>query len=165
MNAPMKMIPIEQADRDQLKEFAETYLGMNFPNNTKEETMRAKVKAAWSKPEIPVADREAQAEAAQAEVEGQQGTPPPPVTAEQQRQPDKVRVIIARTDEAGGDEPVPVGVNGRVMLVPRGEEVDIPPSYYEALQHAVKNIYERDDQGNLVPEPRKVPAYPIQRIA
>jgi hypothetical protein len=79
--------------------------------------------------------------------------------------PEKVKILIARTEDAGGDEPVPVGVNGPIMLVPRGEPVEIPYAYYEVLKNAVKDIYDPLPDGGMNPVPRKVPAYPFQRLA
>jgi hypothetical protein len=151
-----KKIKLNEATEPQLRSFAESYLGMTFPANTKPETIRAKVMAAWTKEEIMVEDEEPKAA-----LTGQ----PPRTPKGKEPSPDKVRIIIQRTEEAGGDEPVPVGVNGKIMLVPRGEEVEIPVSYFEVLKNAVKDIYEPIKEGGINPVPRKVPSYPFQRLA
>ncbi|WP_022727224.1 hypothetical protein [Fodinicurvata sediminis] len=150
-----KKIPIAEATEQQLRDFAESYLGISVPHNTKLETLRAKVSQAWTKDEIIVEVADAH--------QAQEGTPPPPATPEQQPPGKKqVRILIQRTDEPGGDEAVPIGVNGRVMLVPRGQEVDIPEDYYQVLKNAVTHRYEALPDGGINPEPRKVPAYPFQ---
>lgn len=152
-----KKIPLSEASEVQLRDFAEAYLGMTFPANTKPETIRAKVSAAWTKEHILVSE---------ADENPKQTAPkaqPPKVNGSEA--PEKVKIIISRTDEAGGDEPVFVSVNGRGMLVPRGEEVEVPYPYFEVLNHAVKDVYEPLKDGGINPIPRKVPAYPFQRVA
>lgn len=153
-----KKIALKAATQAQLRAFAQAYLGMSFPPNAKTEAIRSKIRAAWTKEEIPI-------EAPEAVEDTPQGTRPPSVTAEQRPPgPQKIKIIIQRTDEPGGDEPVPLGVNGRVMLVPRGEEVEIPTAYFEVLKNAVTHRYEALKEGGLNPVPREVPMYPFQRI-
>lgn len=153
-----KKIPLAEATAEQIRAFGQTYLGLSFPANTREETMRAKVAAAWDKPDIIVDEAEPQATP--------QGATPPPVTDAQQPPKRKmVRVLIHRTDDDGGDEAVPLGVNGRVMLVPRGKEVDIPSTYYEVLRNAVTHRFESYKEGGINPVPREVPLYPHHVIS
>lgn len=155
-----KTVPLKEATAEQMRTFAKNSLGMAFPANTKEETMRAKIASAWAKPEIPVASADAD------DADALPPSPPRPVTAEQQKPGKKmVRIIIAQTEEPGGADPVPVGVNGSVMIIPRGKEVDIPLAYFEVLKNAVQDRYVTDEEGNILAEPRKVPAYPWQRVA
>ena len=153
-----RQIPIEQASHAELLQFARDTLGLNLPPNTKVTTLRAKISAAWSKDHINLPVTEA-------EETTQVGSDPQPVTAEQQvPNADKVRIKIAITEEAGGNEPVPVGVNGRIMLIPRGKEVDIPVSYFEILEHAIAYKYDPMPEGGMNPVPREVPMYPFQVI-
>lgn len=154
-----KKININDATEKQLRWFAEAYCGLAaFPGNTKIETIRSRVAAAWGKDEIIVQDDE--------ENKPMVGYNPHPVLDSQQK-PDRkiVRLIIQRTDEAGGDDAVPLGVNGRIMLVPRGKEVDIPAEYFEVLKNAVVHRYESLPDGGMNPVPRPIQAYPFQRIA
>lgn len=150
-----KKIALAEASEAQLRTFAEDYLGMTFPANTKVETLRAKIKSAWTKDEISVADA-----APEEPLVGQA----PPTPKGQEIAPGKVKIIIQRTDDSGGDEPVPIGVNGKVMLVPRGEEVGIPMAYFRVLENCVTYRYESLKDGGINPIPRKVPLYPFQRI-
>lgn len=156
-----KKIPIEEATVEQLRAFASAYLGLDIHGSTKEENVRARVAKAWGKPEILVPD------AGEDEtVVARGGQPPHPVTAAHQP-PDKgkVRLIIQRTDDSGGNDPVFVSVNGRAMLVPRGKEVEIPYRYFRALEKAVIYRYEPLPDGGIDPVPRKIPLYPFQRVA
>lgn len=41
----------------------------------------------------------------------------------------------------GVQNPLPIGVNGSVMVVPTGEPVEVPYRFYEALKNAVKRTY------------------------
>jgi hypothetical protein len=76
---------------------------------------------------------------------------------------EKVRIVIHRSEAVGGDEAVAVGVNGRIMLIPRGEPVMVPRPYVEALEHAERIIYDQITlpEGQMELRPRKVPAYPF----
>ena len=76
-----------------------------------------------------------------------------------------MRIHVNITEEAGGNEPVPVSVNGKVMLIPRGKDVDVPAEYVEVLQHAISHKYDPLPDGGMNPVPREVPLYPFQRVA
>jgi len=147
-----KKVLLKDATGPQMRAFAQTHLGMEFRHNEPNEKVRAAIAQAWAKDEIIVVEEEPQAKKASTQRE------PGPVA-------DKVRLIVQRTEEAGGDEPVPVGVNGRIMLIPRGEEVEIPVPYFEVWKNAIRYIYDANKEGGLNPVPRQVPAYPFQRLA
>ncbi|KKK79022.1 hypothetical protein LCGC14_2837670 [marine sediment metagenome] len=152
-----RQVKIAEATHDQLLKFARETLGFNSPPNIGRETLVARISVAWTKDYITVA--EAAAEVSQA------GPQPLPQTAEQEA-PEKpmVRINIHITEEAGGNEAVPVGVNGRIMLIPRGKDVDIPYTYYEVLKHAVMKKYDPMPDGGMNLVPREVPTYPFQVI-
>ncbi len=153
----MKLIPLSEATTAQLRTFAQDTLGIALKANASKEQVRAKVESAWDR-DIPVV--EAMPEPTLA------GDQPIPVTAEQLNiEPGKVRINIGIQEEAGGLEPIPVGVNGKIMLIPRGIDVDIPEPYLEALAHAITFKYDPmpDDMG-INPVPRKVQLYPFQII-
>lgn len=48
-----------------------------------------------------------------------------------------IRVTVSSTSMPGGKHPVPVGVNGRVVVIQRDKSVDLPMRYYYALENAV----------------------------
>ena len=77
-------------------------------------------------------------------------------------------IRLARTEEAGGEEAVPVGVNGDVMLVPRGEDVPVRLPYVEVLRHAQKIVYTQrleEDGLRIRYIPHIVPRYPIESMS
>lgn len=76
---------------------------------------------------------------------------------------DKVRIIIPASDAPGGQDPVPVSVNGSAMLIPRDQECEIPYPYYEALKNAVRQVFTPLSDGGISP-PKSVPAYPFSRV-
>ena len=75
-----------------------------------------------------------------------------------------VKVIIQSSDAPGGQDPVPVSVNGSAMLIPRDVEAEIPFEYYEALRNAVRQHYTPLPDGGLS-EPKDVPAYAFSKVA
>lgn len=159
MNREIKLADATDA---QLRAFANGTLGLNLPPHTKDSTVLARVHAAWDKEHINVAEEPEQAAGAQA------GDAPPNPDAKQDaksKKDGKVRVYINETEDSGGADPVVVGVNGKVMLIPRGEEVEIPYPYFEVLKNAVTHKYEMLPDGGMNPIPRKVFLYPFQRVA
>lgn len=74
----------------------------------------------------------------------------------------KITVIVDKSDEAGGDQPVPVCVNGRNMFVPRGEPVAIRYPYYVALVNAKRLVVEQTRDNQTFE--RTVQAYPFQTV-
>lgn len=157
-------VPLKEATREQMMQFGQTVLGLSIPGNIGDETLRAKITEVWDKDDI-VLPLAAETPASP------EGDPPAPVTEDQQaaaadkKAAEKVTIILQRTEDAGGDEPVPVSVNGKCMLIPRGEEATIPRPYYEVLKNAVTHRYESVKDGGINPTPRKVPAYPFQVVS
>lgn len=79
---------------------------------------------------------------------------------------DCMMILIPEEDSPGGQDDVPIGVNGVVFQVKRGVPVALPLEYIEVLNNAVEFIYPqtRDGQRGMV-EPRKVPAFPYQIVS
>lgn len=73
-----------------------------------------------------------------------------------------VTVLVYEGQEDGGKRPVPVGVNGTIILVPRGKPVQLPYRYYEALKNAERVTYSEGADGELLEH--KMAAYPFQTI-
>ncbi len=153
----MKLIPIAEATGPQLRTFAQDTLGIDIRAKDSAEQIRAKVQMAWDR-DIPVNEPNPAPTLA--------GDQPKPVTNEQlEPEEGMVRIFIGIQEEAGGSDPVPVGVNGRIMLIPRGKNVDIPERYLEALQHAVTFKYDPLEDGmGINPVPREVQLYPFQVV-
>ena len=77
----------------------------------------------------------------------------------------EIRIVIHTQDKPGGEDPVQVGVNGKLMLIPRGEPQWVPESYVEVLNNAVEYVYAeyQGGTGNLggLQKPREVKSYPF----
>jgi len=56
--------------------------------------------------------------------------------AEKPKGQKKIRVMINQQDGPDGKFDVPLGVNGKVLLIKRGAEVEIPEEYYFVLRDA-----------------------------
>lgn len=78
-------------------------------------------------------------------------------------------VIIEILATAVEKEPVPVALNGRMMLIPRGRPVTISREYFNVLRDARQEIYAEyegpkpgtfDDEGGGLGEAMIVQAYP-----
>lgn len=67
-------------------------------------------------------------------------------------------INIAAAPVEGGDRAVPVRVNGRTMLIPRGKRVMVPEEYVEAIRNASETIWNMTEHG--LSDPREVPSYP-----
>jgi len=76
----------------------------------------------------------------------------------------KVKVNIAKSEQAGGDRHVFLAVNGAEFLVQRGEPVDIPYPVYEALKNAVEWKYFQDQETREMKKV-EVPRYPFQVLS
>jgi len=152
-----KQVPISNAKADELRAFASKHLGLEVPDSMVKAEVISLIKSAWPKDHILVEDGE----------NPHQSAPRPDVVMDpfSTLKPGYVRLIVQIVDEPGGDEHVPVGVNGKVMLIPRGKEVDVPHRYFEALSHAIRHVYDALRDGGINPVPRKVSAYPHQVIA
>lgn len=73
---------------------------------------------------------------------------------------EKMTILIAVQDGPGGSEPVPVGVNGQIMVIPRGKPVDVPKAYVHALSNANRAHWETNSNGELTTM-RFVPTHPF----
>lgn len=183
MTEPKSMtINMRDATASQLAKFASEILGLNVTPQLGRDKIIAKIEAAGHQPDTAASDRTitlqvepdsptATQVADKSDDKGGADDVAGLSIAEQQarqasvnRERDAriVTINIARTDEAGGDEMVPVGVNGIVMAIPRGQPAPIRWPYFVALLHAVKHIHEpKGPNREMDPNPRKVPVYPF----
>ncbi len=72
-------------------------------------------------------------------------------------------IVVAAAEGEGGDKPVVCRVNGVNFLIPRGKKVWVPKRYVEALEHAVRDVYDSTENG--LSEPRQVQSYPFSIAA
>lgn len=147
----MKTININEATAPQLVAFAQTQLNIEgVSTSLSKAAIIAKIKAVgYDQDTIEVEDASPKASAAAAN--GSEGRK-------------MVTVYIPSSNEPGGQDPVPVSVNGSAMLIPRDQESPIPYEYYEALKNAVRQVYTPLPDGGMSP-PKDVPAYPFSRVA
>jgi hypothetical protein len=86
------------------------------------------------------------------------------LTPEQRKRRDAqiVNLIISKqTGVPGGDEDVPMIVNGSLMLLPRGKPIDVRWPYFYALTKAVQEIFEPMPDGGIPSKGNEVPLYPF----
>jgi hypothetical protein len=156
-------VPIDKASVKQLRAFAQNHLGMDPHPSSNRETVLALIKAAWDKPDIILPNEDAPEAVQPAE---KVVAPAVVAQAEKNKVEKTVTVFINVTEESGGSDPIPVGVNGRIMLIERGKNQVIPESYFEVLMHAVEHRYEPMQDGRgMNPIPKQVPKFPLQRVA
>lgn len=67
-------------------------------------------------------------------------------------------ITVHASPEEGGDRPLPVRVNGKTMLIPRGKREMVPEEYVEAIRNAKETVYNMNSHG--LSDPREVPSYP-----
>ena len=150
----MTKIPLAQASATQLREFAQVNYGLEIAESQKNKNRilerLSTVGFDGDYIELPEAHAPVSAPRAktdQADADGRE----------------MVTILIPNEEKPGGEEPVPVAVNGKLMYIPRGEPVPIPRPYLEVLQNAVQDIYSEfdgDDLGGLK-TPRRVHSYPF----
>ncbi|MBF0136135.1 MAG: hypothetical protein H7833_05765 [Magnetococcus sp. DMHC-1] len=135
-------VVLAEASRSQMQEFARDLLGINLPRNLGAETMRERIRQAGFE-EIDVKEEQSEEKNdLENNVEG-----------------DAMRIHLQRSDGKGGDRPVPVAVNGSLMLIPRGKPVQVPRKFVEALQNARTTHFEQDENGEF--HPRETLSYPF----
>jgi hypothetical protein len=154
-------VKLSDATPAQLRYFAEVVLGIPLgPNpNIKAETLIAKIASVgYQRDEIAVPESVGQPVATVTAAIATGEAPSP--------EAEPVRtILINRSDEPGGDQPVWVSVNGRGMFIPRGVPAKIKQRYVDVLRNAVRTVYE---QGSGTHDPivaRDVQAYPFSIIA
>ncbi len=164
-----RKIKIAEADYETLSNYCRDTLGIEVKAKTPLPALRAKVSTATGgNTEITIFEGEdispvikaAAAQQAEAIIpRANQGKPDPLKYDSDEEPPERVEVQIHVQDRPGGSEPVQIGVNGKLMLVPRNKRVSIPWAYFEVLSKAVETRYDPLPEGGLS-EPRYVHRYP-----
>jgi hypothetical protein len=158
-----RRIPLNDATHDQLLQYGQTVLGLPFAPVWKIETMIAKILEA--RPGLDFIEIEMDdAPAAQANPSAPPDIPAELKAAAVPSGDDWVTIRLGADPGKGGDRDKDVGVNGQIMMIPRGKDVAIPRSYYMALLNTEQLIYETDKNGNLLHPPRKVQRFNIAHI-
>lgn len=153
-------IKLADASTEQLRWFASSYLNLEVSPSDNASSLRVAISRAWDDAEISVPSdmagesKKAPRKTAAAPAPGAALAP-----KDSSRDP-RVTLIISRQDGPGGDRPVEVGVNGTLILIPRGEPATVAYRYYEALKNAVQTVYEQTPDGDIIG--RDVHTYPFQ---
>jgi len=74
-----------------------------------------------------------------------------------------VRVLIHKTANDQGQDTVSIGVNGKVWLLKRGEEIEVPPGVASALKDAVRYEVGYDPSNHSTPV-NEVQSYPFSIV-
>lgn len=151
-----KEIPLKNATVAQLREYAGNVMGLHLEENLRQPQIVSKIRQANPDLQsITVFDESGDDAPVKA-------TPPTPAGPTPPR-PGRTRLMIQTSEITGGDRPIQVSVNGSMMLIPRGELVDVPDPFAEVLKNAVETRYEerRDADGNIIMVPRHVARFPV----
>ncbi len=170
----LKRLSMEEATVPQLRWFAETRLETKPPKSMSDaKKLRNFIGVlGWEHnyieiPDSPAAIKEPGKPMAQA-VAGTTRTGKGRVGDDASSKNDpRVVLTIPNEDKPGGSRPVPVAVNGKLILLPRNEEISIAYRYYEALKNAKETRYRevKDVFGNVIDyEPFEVPSYPFNTV-
>lgn len=142
---------LADASKAQLTTFATTTLGLELGSRDTANDIRAKIAAAgFTDAEIEVEDEASGEKSAQ-------------LTPDDVADRDTVLINIPQQDGIGGNEAVPVGVNGKVARIMRGVDVRVPVEYVEVLKNATKTVYDRGPNQELINE-RQVPSIPFSIV-
>ncbi|GAB5434794.1 MAG: hypothetical protein EpisKO_41640 [Epibacterium sp.] len=137
---PVKRVMIEDANEKQLRDFVTILMGLEVKADaTKDEMMNLLEVAGYHLPDIPTMQR-----ADDAPLFSDATGAPRPRTFTHKfggKERECVAIFINQEDKPGGEEPVPVSVNGVQLWVPRGERCVIPAEYVEVLENAEKFVY------------------------
>lgn len=127
-----KTVTIEEATASQLRNFATVGMQLEMGPTTNGPTIISKLReAGFSGDVIPIiqvaspSDNATSFDRSVFEEEGRK----------------YCRINIPANDKPGGQDPVPVGVNGTVIALPRGKDIQVPVEYVEVLKNAVAYHY------------------------
>lgn len=143
--------PIAECTAAELRAFATESCGLDISASSNRAQIVAKLSTVWEKDFITV-------------VQVERAEHPPVPTAQDD---EYVTVVIAKSEEAGGDQPVWVSVNGRGLWIERGKPQRIHKRYEHVLKNAVRTVYDQVPASNGQPGdmvPRDVPSYPYTVI-
>lgn len=121
-------IDLKTASLAELKQYARDELGLSVPRGIDEDAIRKLI-----------------ADADETVIE----PPKPAKVGDVLPAKRRVKIHIMKTDKDGGDRDVPVGVNGKIYLIQRGVDVEVPVEVVEVLKNAIETRWEqRKDPDN-----------------
>ena len=152
----MIRIPIARATDAQIRDFCDVQQ-LELSKTTRS-AMLATLSAAWEHdyllapapdPSEAAGERERVSPTAQQRVSTGLGEDDP-----------KWLVEIGETEMIGGKDPVPVGVNGRAVVLQRNMRIELPHRYKLALDLAIRETVEQDERSHEISTSR-VRNYPL----
>jgi|GEM_PF-6168243 len=155
----MIRIPIAKATDAQIRDFCDVQQ-LELAKTTRS-AMLATLSAAWEHDYIlaPAPDTpDASAPAGAASPQPQQR-----VSTGLGEDDPKWLVEIGETEMIGGKDPVPVGVNGRAVVLQRNMRIELPHRYKLALDLAIRETVEQDERSHEISTSR-VRNYPLTVI-
>lgn len=172
----MKKVPLQSATLEQLREYGVSVCGLDIGADDSAEDIRSAIALAQAgitditvSADLadepgggggkPAKAEKVEARAAKSAVPKAPAPRIDPTNENSGAKDRKIRIIIQNQEGAGGSDPVPVGVNGTVILIPREKPVEVPARYVDALMLAQRYEYSQDEQQNLIR--RKVLQYPF----
>lgn len=157
-----KRISVAEATPTQLRDFAELVYGLEIHPNANKQTIVARLaEAGYTLPDIP------EIRAPSAPPAGMRTANSP--VSERRRSDGRVEygIRIEISDKPGGDRPVPVQCNGKLVWLPRGIAMWVPAEYVEILDHAVETSWPEYDPAfpeRGMGEPRHSHSYPFSFV-
>lgn len=152
------MTNINEATIEQVRKFAQVNLGLEISATSNKQTIIGKMRAAgFEGDDIEVVD-EISPTAAPDAVDGVDPNNPPEGYG---------TIMIAATEEPGGDKPVFVSVNGVAIHVLRNTPTVLKNRYIEALFNAKQSrlVQNTDNIEGGLKSIGEFPTYPVSRIA
>jgi hypothetical protein len=157
----MKKLIVDASDAE-LKDFAEVTLVLDVPERTTRADLMALIGPAWPAPHIFVEAADVD-EREDVQTDEARAVARVRLNVGGASEDPKWLIRIANTELPGGRDPVPVGVNGRHVVIQRGVEVEVPHRYIEAIQNAVR-ISVTQDQRTQEMHTTSFSNYPLEII-
>lgn len=158
MQAP-KRKSLEEASIGELRSFARLFLGLELPENSQRDHTLAAISQVYQGTDIPILE---DAQTQPMHHAGSARNVRKRVDARgNETDVTEVQIELHTSEEPGGNDPVPLSVNGVAILVPRGKPVWIADHYVECLLHAEGAVYApyTEGLGGLEDRPRMVKSY------
>lgn len=153
----MKRKPLAEATRDDLLAFARDVQNIEVRENASRTTIVQRLKDAGYAEDFIVVSDAGEAKAFSRSID-------PDIAARKaELRGQRVRILIENSEGIDNSRHVPVGVNGYVINIERGVEVEIPLEHYNALMLANKQVPIVDRDLQIVGY-RTVPMYPVRTL-
>lgn len=153
----MPKTPLAHASLADLRHHAANVLNLSFKSTATAEQLRALISAAVGDQDIDVAD---EANASLGEITATGKGKVPKADSVLTRTDGRVVIMVPESEEGGAEQQVYLAVNGKNMIVPRGQPVAIPKHYYEVLVNSIRKV-PVVNESNQITGWRNVPAYPF----